>query len=146
MKDGELKYCWGQKPSKERKCGVVKMETLKTYMVGASASEGVAARAASFSEAMGLELVKCDDKTLILSLLLLSLPLIHGTMVGKPKIQWVLGWIQKGLFFGAEVKIQTGLILSTLIWKGSDVISLWLVYCVCVWHGCNLCLTLAFEK
>jgi len=63
------------------------METLKTYMVGASASEGVAARAASFSEAMGLELVKCDDKTLILSLLLLSLPLIHGTMVGKPKIQ-----------------------------------------------------------
>jgi len=46
-------------------------EKIEAYMVGESASGGVAARAASFSEAIEVEGVKCDVSTVILSLVLL---------------------------------------------------------------------------
>lgn len=50
-------------------------EREESYMVGASASEGVAATAACFSEAM-----KCDAKTTILSPVLLLL-FIHKKVI-----------------------------------------------------------------
>ena len=66
--------------------------SFEAYMVGASASEGVTARAACFSEAMmGLDLAKCDDNTeilLLILLLLLLLPLINNKIMvclGNPK-------------------------------------------------------------
>jgi hypothetical protein len=46
-------------------------EKIEAYMVGESVSGGVAARAASFSEAIGVERVKCDVNTAILSPVLL---------------------------------------------------------------------------
>jgi len=73
-------------------------------MVGASASDGMAARAASFSEAMALELVKCDAKTLILSLILLFLALIHRTILGETPNPMSFGLNPNGSFLVSKRK------------------------------------------
>lgn len=84
MKEETKKQCSEQKSKEEDLDG--EGRSFEAYMVGASASEGVAARAASFSEAMGLKLVKCDANAQILSLILLMLPVIM-VCLGKPQIQ-----------------------------------------------------------